>query len=98
MDFCFWVVEYSRGFFYVWNLKEVCQVGEVSGSSSVIFIFCFWRLLEWSLCTIDLLAVTKDGFFSLQLSYKNVAVLSVEQVLGSSTSAHVDAMWNNRLG
>jgi hypothetical protein len=33
LDFCFKVVGCSRGFFYVWNLKEVCQVGEVSGSS-----------------------------------------------------------------
>lgn len=24
--------------FYVWNLKEVCQVGEVSGSSSLLFL------------------------------------------------------------
>ncbi len=38
LDFCFWVVECSRGFFYVWNLKEVCQVGEVSGSSSLLFL------------------------------------------------------------
>ncbi len=38
LGFCFWVVEYSRGFFYVWNLKEVCQAGEVSGSSSLLFL------------------------------------------------------------
>ncbi len=41
MDFCFWVVESSRGFFYVWNLKEVCQVGEVSSSSSLLFLSLF---------------------------------------------------------
>ncbi len=69
----------------------------------LVLLVCYFYLLFLGVvgvvvvCTIDLLAVTKEGFFSLQLSYKNVAVLSVEQVLGSSTSAHVDAMWNNRL-